>query len=173
MMDSPIPPSGTQEPPYTHRALLCLGSNLGPRETLIYQALEEIKLLPQSALGRLSSLIETEPYGLKEQPPFMNQVAELFTDLEPAELLASLLAIESKLGRIRVQKWGPRLIDIDILLMDKIIYKDEFLVLPHPDFHRRDFALKLLIELEPELVHPVLDKSLQELYQDLKMGGIK
>ena len=172
-MESPLPPADGLKASFPHRALLCLGSNLGPRDLLIYQALEEIKLLPQSSLGRLSSLLETEPYGLKEQPAFMNQVAELFTALEPTELLASLLIIENKLGRVREVKWGPRLIDIDILLMDKIIYKDDFLVLPHPDFHRRSFALQLLSELEPDLVHPVLNKTMQELYQDLLRGGIK
>ncbi len=172
-MESPLPPADGLKASFPYRALLCLGSNLGPRDLLIYQALEEIKLLPQSSLGRLSSLLETEPYGLKEQPSFMNQVAELFTALEPTELLASLLIIENKLGRVREVKWGPRLIDIDILLMDKIIYKDDFLVLPHPDFHRRSFALQLLSELEPDLVHPVLNKTMQDLYQDLLRGGIK
>jgi 2-amino-4-hydroxy-6-hydroxymethyldihydropteridine diphosphokinase len=155
------------------KAYLCLGSNLGDSKALMLEAAEQISRLEDSSVTRASSIIETEPYGKSDQPVFLNQVLELETSLDPLTLLRMLLDIETRMGRIRTVKWGPRTIDIDILLMEDTIYMDDELCLPHPDFHRRYFALELLMELDPELLHPVFNKSISELYHELRNGGIQ
>ena len=149
------------------KAYLCLGSNLGDSKALIASAIELIETLPQTQVLRKSSLIETEPYGLTDQPRFWNRIVELETAIAPHDLLHQLQSFESSLGRIRDVKWGPRLIDIDILLLDDLIVNDPELTLPHPDFHNRDFALKLLAELIPEYKHPIIKKTIAELYHKL------
>lgn len=170
------PQSSAEEPPEpgaVQRVFLCLGSNLGQREMLLDEAVSQIAELPGVSMGRASRVLETKPYGKTEQADFLNQVVEIFTGMEEHLLLEQLLEIEGRLGRVRAEKWGPRLIDIDIMLIDNLICRDERLTVPHPDFHNRAFALELLCELEPGLWHPVLNKTMQELLNDLNQGGIK
>ena len=136
------------------KAYVGLGSNLGEREEQIRQALDEMAKLPQTVLVRASCLYDTEPVGETEQPEFLNAVALLDTDLEPRQLLWNLLLIEKRLGRVRTAKWGPRVIDLDLLLCgDELIEEDELRV-PHPEITRRAFVLVPLVELDPGLVHP-------------------
>lgn len=136
------------------KAYIGLGSNLGEREDMIRQALEALSLLPETDLLRASSLYDTEPVGDVEQPNFLNAVAELDTNLTARQLLWNLLLIEKRLGRVRTRKWGPRAIDLDLLLHGTQILDEPDLRVPHPEIIRRSFVLVPLVELDPQLVHP-------------------
>ncbi len=145
---------------------LLLGSNLGDREKYISKALELIRSEIGSITG-LSSLYQTAAWGNTQQPDFVNQVVKVITNLNPQKLLNSVLVIESKIGRTRIEKWSARTIDIDILFYgDQVISLAE-LVVPHPYLHQRRFTLMPLIELDADLVHPVLKQTVTELYNQL------
>lgn len=136
------------------RAFVGLGSNLGEREALIRQALDELAALPDTTLIRVSSLYDTEPVGEIEQPRFLNAVAMLDTELTARRLLWNLQRIEARLGRTRTQRWGPRTMDLDLLLFGDQVIEEEDLRLPHSELARRAFVLVPLVELEPGLVIP-------------------
>ena len=141
---------------------LILGSNLGDPESSLQTALEKIK----SEVGKVvrsSSVYESEPWGLKDQPPFYNQVVEVKTKLNPHDTLEKLLEIESSMGRIRGKKWAERIIDIDILYFDDQIINHDNLSIPHPGIPDRRFVLVPLCELIPEMVHPVLQVTNADL----------
>ncbi len=141
---------------------LILGSNLGDPEGSLQTALEKIK----SELGkvvRTSSVYVTEPWGLKDQPPFYNQVAEVETELNAYDTLEKLLKIETSMGRIRGRKWAERIIDIDILYFEDQIINADKLHIPHPGIPDRRFVLVPLCELIPEMVHPVLQVTNADL----------
>jgi 2-amino-4-hydroxy-6-hydroxymethyldihydropteridine diphosphokinase len=144
------------------RAFIGLGSNLGDREALIRAALEEMTRIPGTVLVRASSLYDTEPVGDAEQPNFLNAVAELDTDLEPRQLLWNLQLIERRLGRVRTQRWGPRTIDLDLLLQGDEVIEEPDLRVPHPELIRRSFVLVPLVELDPTVVHPETGLGLAE-----------
>jgi 2-amino-4-hydroxy-6-hydroxymethyldihydropteridine diphosphokinase len=130
-------------------AYVGLGSNLGDREATIRRAAELV------GARRLSSLRETEPWGYEDQPPFLNAVAELDATEDPRVLLERLLAVERELGRTRDgPRWGPRTIDLDLLVYGEIQVDEPGLTVPHPRLHERTFALEPLAELAPELVVP-------------------
>jgi 2-amino-4-hydroxy-6-hydroxymethyldihydropteridine diphosphokinase len=130
-------------------AYVGLGSNLGDREATIRTAAGLI------GSRRLSRIVETEPWGNEEQPKFLNAVAELETELEPQALLELLLEVESRLGRERDgTHWGPRLIDLDLLLYGDCVLDEPGLTVPHPFLHERLFVLEPLAELAPDLVVP-------------------
>lgn len=161
---------------------LCLGANLDKPEEQIMRAIQAIADLGDVEVLRSSSLIVSKPYGKLDQPDFFNQVLEISSNLSPQQLLAKLLSIEHNLGRIRQEKWGARLIDIDILLAEDTVLNIcdarplpdlPNITLPHPDFHNRLFALQLLNELIPGLVHPVMHKTINELYFLLRNSGGK
>lgn len=159
---------------------LCLGANTIEPEQQIGLAIKAISAIPEITLLRQSSLIKSAPYGKTDQADFYNQVVEISSTISPQELLAKLLEIESRMGRSRAEKWGARLIDIDILLAEDLICDTREnqhqnglpeLVIPHPDFHNRLFALQLLNDLIPEMIHPVMHKSITELYYHLRNSG--
>ncbi|PKN72489.1 MAG: 2-amino-4-hydroxy-6-hydroxymethyldihydropteridine diphosphokinase [Candidatus Cloacimonetes bacterium HGW-Cloacimonetes-3] len=159
---------------------LCLGANMNEPEKQIETATKAILSVPEVTLLRQSSLIRSIPYGKTDQADFYNQVLEIKSTLSPQDLLAKLLEIESRMGRIRIEKWGERLIDIDILLAENLTLDTRMagnpkelpeLVIPHPDFHNRLFALQLLNELIPETIHPIMHKSITELYYLLRKSG--
>jgi 2-amino-4-hydroxy-6-hydroxymethyldihydropteridine diphosphokinase len=130
-------------------AYVGLGANLGDRESAIRHAAE---LLPAR---RLSTIRETEPWGYLEQPPYLNAVAEVETELAPRPLLDRLLAIERELGRLRLgPRWGPRTIDLDLLVLGGAVVDEPGLELPHPRLHERLFVLEPLAELAPDLDVP-------------------
>ena len=145
-----------------HTAYVALGSNLGDKEANLRKALE---LLEERGVEivKTSTFISTEPYGVTDQPQFLNGVCEVRTSLEPLELLHTLLDIEQEMGRVRLRHWGERNIDLDLLLYEDVVMDTEELKLPHPDMQNRDFVLLPLAEIAPELVHPILQKSIEEL----------
>ena len=137
-----------------------LGSNLGEREAQIRLALDDLARLPGSRLVRASSLYDSEPLGDVEQPNFLNAVAELETELTPRQLLWNLQLIERRLGRTRTRRWGPRTIDLDLLLYGPLVVEEPDLQIPHAEMTRRSFVLVPLVELDPLLVHPVTGETL-------------
>lgn len=150
------------------RAFVGLGSNLGEREAMIRLALDDLARLPQTTLVRASSLYDTEPTGdVMDQPNFLNAVAQLDTELTARQLLWNLLLIEKRLGRVRTQKWGPRTIDLDLLLYGSQVVEESDLSVPHPELTRRSFVLVPLVELDPLLVHPITGETLLDLLSRL------
>lgn len=151
---------------------LSLGSNLGDRAAYLRQALSDLKKL--GAIIRTSSIYETEPVGLKDQPWFLNLVVSLETKLAPQSLLNQTQAIERSLGRARTVPNGPRTIDIDILFYDDIILSPPSLTIPHSRLHERRFVLAPLAELAAGLLHPRLQKSIQTLLKEcLDMSQVR
>ena len=149
-----------------HITYLLLGSNLGNSKSYIAAALSEI----EAKLGRIvksSSLYQTASWGKHDQPDFLNQVIELKTMLSPQDLLSGILSIEADMGRKRVEKWGSRIIDIDILLYEDQIINEPDLSIPHPYLAFRRFCLMPLCEIAPEFMHPLLGKNIQELLLEL------
>ena len=147
-------------------AYIALGSNLGDKEKNLRRAL---LLLTQQGVEvvRVSSFISTEPYGVTDQPQFLNAVACVRTSLAPLALLDVLLATELAMGRVRLRHWGERNIDLDLLLYEDVVLNTPRLRLPHPDMQNRDFVLLPLAEIAPELKHPTLQKTIWELKKDL------
>jgi 2-amino-4-hydroxy-6-hydroxymethyldihydropteridine diphosphokinase len=140
-------------------AYIGLGSNLGDRRAMIAGALE--RLGPR----RVSTIVETEPWGVVDQPRFLNAVAEIETDLEPAELLDRLLDVERGLGRVRNERWGPRTIDLDLLLYGDRRIASDALSVPHPHLHERKFVLEGLAELCPDRTVPGLARTVRQLLE--------
>ncbi len=155
------------------KVYLGIGSNLGDRSLNIKEAVRLICELDHISLVGQSPVIETSPYGFVEQPDFLNQVIAIDTTLTPSEVLKECRIIEKELQRKKVIKWGPRTIDIDILFYSDLIFKDSELEIPHPDLHNRLFVLSSMLELDPEFRHPVLGKSIQEIYNKLKESKIQ
>ncbi len=149
------------------RAFVGIGSNLGDREFLIRNAVEGLRAIPRTAVLRVSSLYDTDPVGEVEQPPFLNAVAWLETELLPRELLWHLLLIEKRMGRVRTQKWGPRSIDLDLLFFGDTMLEEADLTLPHPEAHRRAFVLYPLQELDADFVHPLSGEHIRKLIRAL------
>jgi len=152
-----------------HTAYIALGSNLGDKEANLRQAL---KLLTEQGITikRVSKFFVTEPYGVIDQPSFLNGACCIETALPPLNLLETLLAVENKMGRVRLRHWGERNIDLDLLLYENVIMDTEKLRLPHPDMQNRDFVLLPLEEIAPELEHPVLHKTIAKLKDELVQG---
>ena len=137
------------------RAYVGLGANLGEREATIRRALLLLATHPGAVVVAVSSFRETEPWGVTDQPPFVNAAAAVETDLPPRELLERLLDVERRLGRTRDgRRYGPRTIDLDLLLYGDAVVDEPGLRVPHPRLHERLFALEPLAELDPTLVVP-------------------
>jgi 2-amino-4-hydroxy-6-hydroxymethyldihydropteridine diphosphokinase len=151
-----------------HDAYIALGSNVGRREKNIEAALNALQTTRGVEVVKVSSLFETEPVGgPEEQPKFINAAAHLRTALSPERLLAVCTRIEDLLGRKRDIRWGPRTIDLDLLIYEHEIRADPDLTLPHPLMHERRFVLEPLAEIAPDLVHPVLEQTVSEILRDL------
>ena len=150
-------------------AYIALGSNLGDKEANLRQALKML-LVKGLQIRSVSSFFKTEPYGVTDQPEFINAVACVKTDLAPEKLLKLLLDTELEMGRVRLRHWGERNIDLDLLLYDDLIYYSEKLVLPHPDMQNRLFVLQPLSEIAADKIHPVYKKSIQNLLNSLTDG---
>jgi len=147
-------------------AYLLLGSNLGDSKKYISDAVLHISKEIGEITG-LSSLYQTASWGNTELPDFINQVIRVSTNLNPGQLLHNILVIEKILGRERLEKWGSRTIDIDLLFYGNQVIESKDLTVPHPFLHQRRFTLMPLVELNPDLVHPVFNETVEMLNQKL------
>src|SRR5688500_5199024 len=154
-----------------HIVYLALGTNLGDRPTNLRQAIAS--LTPQLDVKARSYVYETPPLGYTDQPRFLNQVVKATTYLDPEPLLKHLKRLEVALGRKESFQNGPRLIDIDILFYDELVLNKPSLVIPHPRLHERGFVLLPLLDIAPNLVHPVHQKTVQELVALVNVEGIE
>lgn len=145
------------------KAYIGLGSNLGDRLTNLIQSLEMLLAEPQIFLEKVSSVYETEPVGGPDQGPFLNACALLLTNLNPEQLLQDMLSVENKMKRVRNERWGPRLIDLDLLFYEGVTMHTPFLELPHPRLAERDFVLIPLADIAPDLLIPNQDKNVMEI----------
>jgi len=146
-------------------AYLLIGGNLGNRKENLHEAIALINK-ECGTLTRSSSIYETEAWGKTDQPSFLNQALEITTPLNARQLLRKILKIEKAMGRVRKEKLGPRIIDIDILLFENEIHDLRFLKIPHPEMQNRRFVLVPLAEINPEFQHPVLKKTVKELLEE-------
>jgi 2-amino-4-hydroxy-6-hydroxymethyldihydropteridine diphosphokinase len=154
-----------------HIVYLALGTNLGDRSGNLKQAIAA--LTPQLDVKAKSQVYETPPWGFEEQPKFLNQVVKANTYLDPEPLLKHLKRLEVALGRQESFPNGPRLIDIDLLFYDDLVLNKPSLVIPHPRLHERGFVLLPLMDVAPNLVHPVQQKTVQELVALVNVEGIE
>jgi len=145
-----------------HRIFLLLGGNLGDRAANLARARRHLQITCGPIL-KASAIYTTAAWGVTDQPDFLNQALLIESDLAPKALLQTVLRIEQEIGRVRLQKWGARTIDIDILFFDELTVQTPELVIPHPELQNRRFALVPLSEIADSFVHPVLNKTIREL----------
>ena len=155
----------------THVIYLSLGSNLGDRLTNLRNAITALP--PRVQPGIQSSVYETEPWGYSDQPTFLNQIIKADTILDPLDLLAFLKDTEVILGRQETFRFGPRLIDLDIIFYDDLVMETPKLTIPHPRIAERAFVLIPLAEIAPDLYHPVLGRTIQQLKTDVDASSIE
>lgn len=149
----------------TEDVYLSLGSNVGDREANLRTAIE--LLARHVEVSAVSSLYETDPVGVADQPPFLNLAVAGRTDLDPAELLRRVKAIEREVGRVPTYRWGPRVIDVDVLLYGDQVIRTDSLVIPHPEMLKRAFVLVPLAQIAPSAVHPVAARTIAELAEEV------
>lgn len=152
-----------------HQVFLSIGSNMGDKRAYIEQAVKELKAVRGIQVEKCSRLIETKPYGYTEQDDFLNGAIELRTIFTPEELLEKLHEIEAHANRSREIHWGPRTLDLDILMYDDLMIYSEKLAIPHIDMHNRIFVLEPLNEIAPYAIHPVFQKAVCQLYMELSV----
>lgn len=154
-----------------HTVYLGLGTNLGDRLSNLKTAVATMQ--PHIVPDDCSAIYETPPWGYEDQPAFLNQAVRGRTGLAPLELLERLKKIEARMGREPDVRYGPRIIDLDILFYDHMILESERLAIPHPHLAERAFVLVPLADLKPELRHPLLNKTVRDLLAEVDTAGIK
>lgn len=155
------------------RAYISLGSNMGDKVASLKQAVELLQAHEHIQVIRVSSIYDTDPVGYEDQDVFMNIVAEVETELTGEELLTVCQSIEQELKRVRVVRWGPRTMDLDIILYGDEVIDTPILTVPHPRMHERAFVLVPLVELNAEVIHPVHRKSAEELLSENGHEGVR
>ena len=153
-----------------HIVYLALGSNLGNRATNLKEAIASLS--PQMDVKAKSKVYETPPWGHAEQEKFLNQVLKVKTYVEPEPLLKHLKRLEVALGRVASFQNGPRLIDMDILFYDDLVFESPVLTIPHPRVHERGFVLLPMMDIAPDFIHPVKQKSVRDLLAGCDLHGI-
>lgn len=153
-----------------HTVYLALGTNLGDRHKNLFSALDLLASFAQ--LEARSNIYETDPWGYTEQPAFLNMCARITTELPPLELLQRLKVVEQHMGRVTTFQYGPRLIDLDIIFYDDLVFNHVVLQIPHPRLYERAFVLVPLAELAPELHHPILGKTVLEMMLALDCSSV-
>ncbi|HAO10436.1 MAG TPA: 2-amino-4-hydroxy-6-hydroxymethyldihydropteridine diphosphokinase [Planktothrix sp. UBA8407] len=151
---------------------IALGSNLGDSKTIVETALYLLNNTPNIQVKTCSSWYQTPPIG-SPQPDYINGCAILEVQLQPDTLLETLLAVETKLGRVRRERWGPRILDLDLLLFDNLIWETPTLKIPHPEMRERAFVLVPLAEIAPNWVDPVTKKTITQLLETVNCSGIR
>lgn len=163
-------------PPLLHRAAIALGSNLSssagnPEDTLV-AAIDAIESLPGTALEAESSVYRTAPVG-PPQPDYFNACVVISTMATATQLMKTLLNIEQQFDRVRAERWGPRTLDLDLLLFDDVVLDDPLVQIPHPRMAERAFVLMPLTEIVPEWTHPVLGQTIHALAQQVSTEGVQ
>jgi len=143
--------------------IILLGSNLGDRLANLQQAITSIASF--STILQQSNIYQTAAWGNTDQADFLNQAIEIQTQQTAENLMHALLAIESQMGRVRLQKWEPRIIDLDIIFYESEIHTTDFIQIPHPEMQNRAFVLKPLLDLIPNFEHPILKQSISQLWE--------
>lgn len=156
---------------FWHRAYLGMGSNLGDKKGYLDQAVEKIKEDPECVVEKVSQYLVTEPYGGVEQDDFLNACMVVRTLLSPEELLDKLHEIEQEAHRERIIHWGPRTLDLDILMYGDLVMESDDLIIPHIEMDKREFVLKPLCEIAPNLRHPILKKTVSQLLAAITNEG--
>ena len=154
-----------------HTAYISVGSNMGDRETYIENAIDNLESDECIEINAVSKLVETKPYGMTDQDDFLNGVFKITTLYSPEELLARLHIEENEAGRERLVHWGPRTLDLDILLFDDLVMSTDTLIIPHPDMANRNFVLMPLCEIDPNALHPRFMLTAQEMLNNLNSKG--
>jgi len=152
-------------------AYIGIGSNIEDRKKNLDRAIELLNLANDVEVTTVSSYINTAPVGYTDQPDFLNAAVEVKTTLAAKDLLEICKNIEKELKRERIIRWGPRTIDLDILLYGDLIQNEENLTIPHPRMHEREFVIKPLNEIAPQAFHPVLKQAISDIYQVLQSRG--
>ena len=147
-----------------------LGSNLGDRNSFIQKAIDELDKIAE--VCNQSKIYETPPWGDTDQPSFLNSCVELKCDLPALDLLSELKKIEDLLGRTKTRKWGPRVIDLDLLFYGSETIQSKHLTVPHPELHKRSFVLKPLADIAGQFLHPVLKLSIKQLLDNIDSSEI-
>lgn len=150
-----------------HEVYLSIGSNMGDKEKYLRDAIKALDSPPDCRVEKVSDLIVTEPYGYTEQDEFLNGCLKLSTLKTPHELLDFLHEVEHSAGRERKIHWGPRTLDLDILLYDKMILEEDDLIIPHKEMEKRRFVLEPLVQIAPNFRHPVSNLTIERLYENL------
>ena len=158
-----------------HAAFVSLGSNLGDKKDNCLRGLESLASSGHAKIVKRSRFCRTDPVDYLDQDWFVNAMVKVETDLGPHDLMRSLLDIEAALGRLRESavRFGPRIIDLDLIFYGTRRIESDTLVVPHPRMHRRRFVLEPICDIEPELLHPVLKKTMRQLLADLALDGQK
>ncbi|MCX7883755.1 MAG: 2-amino-4-hydroxy-6-hydroxymethyldihydropteridine diphosphokinase [Caloramator sp.] len=151
-----------------NKVYVAFGTNMGDKNKNIEKAIEMMKDRGLKVI-KISQVYKTEPYGYTAQPEFLNGVLEAITSLDAVDVLKTLLEIEKDMGRVREFKWGPRIIDLDILFFNDDVIDEKDLKVPHPDMQNREFVLKPLCEIAPDFIHPVLKKSIKNMLLELNL----